>query len=178
MMPADQTTTIARLRRARELFEAAEGKDASLIQTLLDRECGADANLRAEVESLLRADEESQPVLDHPLVVPAPALETPPLAPGEQVGRYRVVREIGAGGMGSVYLAELATETPSPRFALKLVRWPWPELARRLEQEARILSCLEHPHIARLLDVGATAEGIPFLVMEHVGGDPLHRYCA
>ena len=67
MMPADQTTTIARLRRARELFE-----DASLIQTLLDRECGADANLRAEVEPLLRADEESQPVLDHPLVVSAP----------------------------------------------------------------------------------------------------------
>ena len=87
MMPADQTTTIARLRRARELFEAAEGKDASLIQTLLDRECGADANLRAEVESLLRADEESQPVLDHPLVVSAPALENPPLAPSEQVGR-------------------------------------------------------------------------------------------
>jgi predicted Ser/Thr protein kinase len=178
MMPADQTTMVARLRRARELFEAAVGKDASLIQTLLDRECGADANLRAEVESLLRADEESQPVLDHPLVVPASALETLPIAPGEQVGRYRVVREIGAGGMGSVYLAELCAETPSPRFALKLVRRPWPEFTRQLEQEARILSCLEHPNIARLLDVGATAGGIPFLVMEYVGGEALHRYCA
>jgi hypothetical protein len=79
--------------------------------------------------------------------------------------------------MGAVYLAELANGTPGPKFALKIVRFPSPDLARRLVEETRILSRLDHPNIARLLDAGTTADGLPYLAIEYVEGVPIHRYC-
>ncbi len=165
-----------RLRRVREVFEAASAAEEPARAALLDRECGSDSDLRSEVETLLRADRMPHPVLDSPLVVPG--LGSGALADGECVARYRIVREIGRGGMGSVYLAGLSDGSSHDRFALKLVSLPSPELARRLERETRILSRLEHPHIARLLDSGFTAAGLPFLVMEFVDGQPIDRYCS
>ena len=109
-------------------------------------------------------------------MVQAPA--SPVFEEGELSGRYRIIREIGTGGMGSVYLAELADRDPSPKFALKVVRFPSGELARRLTEESRILSRLEHPNVARLLDAGVTSAGLPFLVMEYVNGRPIDKFCA
>jgi RNA polymerase sigma factor (TIGR02999 family) len=94
-------------------------------------------------------------------------------------GRFRILRRIGAGGMGEVYEAERTDESVEQRVAIKLVR---PGLdAERIEElflrERQILSRLDHPNIARFLDAGATAEGRPYFVMEHVEGRPIDRYC-
>jgi eukaryotic-like serine/threonine-protein kinase len=160
------------LQQVRALFDAASATDGSARQALLD---AADPELRGLVADLLQSDREFHPVLDRPLVVPTPRQGL--FEEGDCTGRYRIVREIAAGGMGSVYLAELADRDSSPRFALKVVRFPSQELARRLADESRILSRLEHPNIARLLDVGTTSSGLPFLVMEYVDGRPIHQYC-
>jgi len=172
---SDSRKDLLRLQRVRQLFEAASAAEEPARAALLDRECGSDALLRSEVETLLSADDAPHPVLDHPLVVPA--IVTGKLVAGECVGPYRIVREIGEGGMGAVYLAEHTDGSFSQQCALKLVGWPSPEMAHRLAEESRILSCLEHPHIAQLLDTGVTAAGLPFLVMEYVDGQPIDRYC-
>ncbi len=101
------------------------------------------------------------------------------LAPGASVGAYRVVREIGRGGMAVVYLAERADGLFEQRVALKLVQSGGApaELVRRFEQERRILASLSHPAIARLLDAGVTSDGRPFFAMEYVEGLPIDQHC-
>ena len=101
------------------------------------------------------------------------------LTPGQQVGVWRVLREIGRGGMGTVYLVERADGQFEQKGALKLVRSALgsDEIARRLRRERRILASLTHANIARLLDGGQTDDGRPFLVMEYVEGRPIDRYC-
>src|SRR5690606_25102516 len=101
------------------------------------------------------------------------------LAPGVRVGAYRIVHEIGRGGMGVVYLAERADEEFEKRVALKVVKrgMDTDEVLRRFRHERQILASLEHPNIARLLDGGATSDGRPYLVMEHVEGEPIDAYC-
>jgi tRNA A-37 threonylcarbamoyl transferase component Bud32/tetratricopeptide (TPR) repeat protein len=102
-------------------------------------------------------------------------------APPVRVGPYRVVGEAGRGGMGTVYLAERDDAQFRQRVALKLVRgaerWRTEHLLRRFREERQILASLEHPHIARLLDGGVTAEGRPYFAMEYVEGVPIDRYC-
>lgn len=101
------------------------------------------------------------------------------LAPGIRVGPYRIVREIGRGGMGVVYLAERADQEFQKRVALKVVKrgMDTDEVLRRFRHERQILASLEHPNIARLLDGGATADGRPCLVMEYIEGEPIDAYC-
>jgi hypothetical protein len=103
---------------------------------------------------------------------------TPPLE-GRRVGAYRIIREIGHGGMGSVYLAERVDETFHKRVAIKIVR-PGivsPETVGRFRLEREILATLDHPAIARLLDAGSTDEGLPYFVMDYVEGQPLVAWC-
>lgn len=159
------------MRHVRALFDEAAAAQGGARQALLD---GADPAVRDAVADLLEAGELFHPVLDRPLVVPAPLEGL--FEEGDCTGRYRIVREIGAGGMGTVYLAELADRESSPRFALKVVRFPSRELARRLAEESKILSRLEHPNVARLLDIGMTSSGLPFFVMEYVDGRPIDEY--
>ena len=99
--------------------------------------------------------------------------------PGRLVGGYRVVRLLGQGGMGAVYLAERAGNESRELFALKLVRpgVASDEMLRRFRREREILETLDHPHIARILDGGTTHEGLPYLVMEYVEGQPIDTYC-
>lgn len=94
-------------------------------------------------------------------------------------GPYRVTREIGRGGMGMVYEAERADHRYDRRVAIKTVAFPAPDglLARRFEEERRILAGLEHPSIAHLYDAGTTPEGVPYLVMEYVEGRRIDKYC-
>lgn len=98
---------------------------------------------------------------------------------GTRIGPYRVVREIGQGGMGSVYLATRDDEQYRQEVAIKLIKTGLggDVMRRRFRTEMQILADLNHPNIARLLDAGETNDGVPYLVMEYVDGSPIHQYC-
>ena len=100
------------------------------------------------------------------------------LVEGSHVGVYRLISEIGRGGMGTVWLAERADAMMKRRVALKLPRIIWGDaFVDRLAREREILATLEHEHIARLYDAGVDAQGRPFLAMEYVEGEPIDAYC-
>lgn len=146
---------------------------------MLDRLCGGDAELRREVESLLametRADEALE-TLAVPGAIFRAELDSP--APAA-IGSYRVLREIGRGGMGVVYLGERADGQYSKQVAIKLITSGRRDLGLddRFRRERQILAQFEHPGIARLVDGGSTAEGQAYFVMEYVEGLPLLEYC-
>ena len=97
--------------------------------------------------------------------------------PGARVGPYRLLRRLGVGGMGQVWLAERVDGTIQRQVALKLPRTGWaPGMAERLKQERDALAALEHPSIARLYDAGTTEEGRPYIAMEYVDGVPIDAY--
>jgi serine/threonine protein kinase len=97
---------------------------------------------------------------------------------GMVIGRYRVIGKIGSGGMSDVLLA-ISGSDDSDRVAIKIIRRAnaSPQLHSRLKVERQILGALDHPNIARLLDGGSTSEGMPYLVMEYLRGEPLDQYC-
>jgi serine/threonine protein kinase/tetratricopeptide (TPR) repeat protein len=114
------------------------------------------------------------------VLLPAPALTSgfAALSSGDRVGPYRLIRELGAGGAATVWLAERADGSLRRQVALKLPRVAWLDrgLAERLNRERDILASLEHPSIARLYDAGVDAAGRPFLALEYVEGKPMDRY--
>jgi eukaryotic-like serine/threonine-protein kinase len=159
----------------------------------LDRLRVLDAGLARELETLLGFAETLDPRLDPHTLAASPlwgalAAEEPdwpgdptPPAPGTGVliGPYRVLREIGRGGMAVVYLAARADGPFDQRVALKVL-WTAAsaaDVAGRFEQERLVLAMLQHPHIARLLDAGVDARGCPFIALEHVRGRPITEYC-
>jgi serine/threonine-protein kinase len=171
-----------RRREAESLFERALDLDPGERGDWLAGATGGDAELRAEVESLLEAHERAEGVLERAdalRLATASLVGASPVLPGARLGRYRIVREIGRGGMSTVYLAERADGQFQRDAALKIVRaGPYDEdLRRRLLTERQILASLDHPDIARLLDGDLTSEGRPYLVMEHVEGLPIDGYC-
>ena len=172
----------ARRRDAESLFERALDVDPGERRDwLIGATCG-DAELRAEVESLLEAHERAEGVLERadPLrLTTASLVGASPVLPGARLGRYRIVQEIGRGGMSTVYRAERADGQFQQAAAVKIVRaGPYDEdLRRRLLTERQILASLDHPDIARLLDGDLTPDGRPYLVMEHVEGLPIDGYC-
>ena len=98
---------------------------------------------------------------------------------GDTIGNYRLIRELGAGGMGSVWLAERVDGLINRPVALKLPHGSWPRsgLAERMAREREILASLDHRNVAKLFDAGLSAEGQPFLALEYVEGRPLDQYC-
>lgn len=103
---------------------------------------------------------------------------SPAAAAERKVGAYRILRELGHGGMGTVFLAVRADDQYQKRVALKVVRGlDSAEVVARFRRERQILAALDHPNIARLLDGGVTEDGLPYFVMEHVEGLPIDRYC-
>jgi hypothetical protein len=162
-----------KLQRARAVFEAAIAKEGPTREALLQRECEGDEALRGCVEQMIEADGEEQPLLDQFLA--ASGSSGTVLRAGARVGAYCILREIGTGGMGSVYEAKPEDGTES--VAIKVVRWQSHDLSMRFRQEQAILSGLRHPNIARLLDSGTTDNHSPYFVMEYVEGVPIHTYC-
>jgi|GEM_PF-1212070 len=159
-----------------KIFDDALEAPAEKRTALLDEACGGDAELRAEVEGLLAGHDLSGGVLDR---APTGSLAAPTPLPGSQpsettVGPYRIVREIGRGGMGVVYLAE--DPRSSRQAAIKLIAphlSAEPQARRRLLAEARAASRLEHPNICEILEVSETDDGRLFLAMPFYDGETL-----
>lgn len=162
--------------RIEELFDRLVDLPGSEWSTLLEAECD-DPEVREEVLELLRADRQGAR-LD--AVVERAFVAAGDLVRGEPgpLGPWRLVREIGRGGMGTVHLAERDDDSYRGRVAIKLLRWTRsPEASARFSAERRILSGLSHPNIARLLDGGESESGRPYLVMEYVEGRSLDDFC-
>ena len=196
--PPPDPVNAERWRIATGIFHAALERPPDRRRSFLAEACRGDQSLRANVEALLAGDEREDFAMDPLAVDPArellldvPAVDTatrtdsgPEAAPatpmdGRRFGAFRILREIGTGGMGSVYLADRADETFHQRVAIKIVRPEFAdaELTVRFRQEREILASLDHPAIARLIDGGCTDEGVPYFVMEHVDGQPIDTWC-
>jgi serine/threonine-protein kinase len=173
-----------RFRQVDALFDAVLDQPTGEQDAFLVREAGDDTGLRTEVQQLLAAHRASGDFLERAAQPDAaPVLRgawdaSPPAAP-VHVGPFRIVREIGRGGMGAVFLAERDDAQFEQRVALKIVRGLGADelLVRRFRAERRILARLEHRHIARLLDGGVTEDGTPWFAMEFVEGERLDRWC-
>jgi serine/threonine protein kinase len=165
---------------AKSLFLAAiEQHTPEEWPALLDRICAGDVQLRAEVEKLLRAQEalgSFHDALRAPLstTIDHPVRERP----GDAIGPYKLLQQIGEGGMGVVYMAE--QEQPVRRLvAVKIIK-PGMDTAQviaRFESERQALALMDHPNIARVVDAGATESGLPYFVMELVKGGPITEFC-
>jgi serine/threonine protein kinase len=189
-----------RWKQVSQLFHAALARDAGERAAFLTAECAGDHELRQIVESLIS----QQKFIDDPVfemlakpdpesrandpdktsadtvsvgVQRAPGSTSP--MEGRRLGAYRITREIGHGGMGSVYLAARADDVFHKEVAIKIVRMGLSnaDLLRRFHQEREILASLDHPAIARVIDGGSTEEGLPYLVMDYVDGRPIDAWC-
>ncbi len=158
-----------------ELPETERGK-------FLEKRCNGDEELRREVESLLQSHARAGTFIDkRSLFLSDEEGEATgaAAAAGELIGPYRVLREIGRGGMGTVYLAERADQQYEKQVAIKLIKpgMDTDAVLRHFRNERQILASFDHPNIARLFDGGTTEDGLPYFVMEYVEGLPINEYC-
>ena len=166
------------------IFLAASAlDDEAERRLLLDRACGGDAALRARVDALFAIEAEATDYFETNGGGASMAPQvSEPAAGGEQagasIGPYRLIRRVGDGGCGVVYLAE-QDEPVRRQVALKVIRlgMDTEEVISRFESERRALAMMEHPNIARVLDAGSTASGRPFFVMEFVDGEKITDFC-
>ncbi|HSJ07987.1 MAG TPA: serine/threonine-protein kinase [Longimicrobiales bacterium] len=160
--------------RIEALFEAALELAPDSRPDFVAAACGEDDAMRDAVMALLAASDRSQGVLERD----PRSLIRPADRPPDRLGVYRVLRELGRGGMGVVYDAERDDGQFRRRVAIKIIHGADDaELQQRVLAERQILAGLDHPHIARLLDGGVADDGRPYLVMEHVEGLPVSVYC-
>jgi hypothetical protein len=179
-------------KRVQSIFLAAvEAECPASRAAFLDRECGADPELRQRVEALLKAHDGPGSLLEKPAEggavtgahIPVPGADAPagasaprPLTegPGSRIGPYKLPQQIGEGGMGTVWMAE--QQEPVHRLvALKVIKagLDSAQAIARFETERQALALMDHPNIARVLDAGTTDFGRPFFVMELVRGVPI-----
>ena len=168
--------TPQRWQQIKSLFNAALERPPEDRAAYLHEHCGNDIELREDVESLLRTHDEPDDSFD--TGAPLPAVRQPARI-GSRIGAYRLTDLLGRGGMGDVYKAERADDQYHAEVAIKLVRTDQDadQVAWRFRSERQILASLEHRNIARLIDGGTTADGVPYLVIELVAGEPIDRYC-
>jgi serine/threonine protein kinase/tetratricopeptide (TPR) repeat protein len=164
-------------------WEALQLASEEERRAYLERACGADHELRRLVEKLLRAEPKAAAFLEQSLAeshAPAVTVDDPPLSevPGTVIGPYKLLEQIGEGGMGSVWMAE-QTEPIRRRVALKVVKEGMDsrQVLARFDAERQALALMEHPNIAKVLDAGRTPSGRPYFVMELVKGKPITNYC-
>ena len=160
-----------------EIFDDALDVSEERRSSWLEERCGDDVTLRREVELLLAAHQQGSP-LDIPAAAHVAAMGSDSVR-GRRIGPYRVLRELGRGGMGVVYLAERDDGQYRRRVAVKVLRASQDadELHQRFIAERQILASLNHPHIAQLLDGGVSDGQLPYLVIEYVDGQPITEYC-
>ena len=170
-----------RWQRVKELLNEALERDPEQRSAFLDEHCAEDADLRSEVASLLSSFEDADDFMESKQPGGGSGF-TPAREPWAdmRIGPYRVVEEIGRGGMGTVYRAARADDAFRQQVAIKIVKRGMDHdfVLRRFRNERQILATLDHPNVARLLDGGATEDGLPYFVMEYVdGGKPINDYC-
>lgn len=180
MQQKPPTMTPNRWQQIMRLFNEALDLPEPERADFLAESCGEDEKLRQEVENLLQADAqaEASQALSGPFEAGESLHELSDLPTDERIGPYRLVRLLGRGGMGNVYLAE-RDDAFQKQVALKLIRrgLDTNDLVVRFHYERQILASLEHPNIARLLDGGMTDDGRPYFVMEYVEGESIVDYC-
>ncbi len=177
------------LKRVQAIFVAAtEEASAAGRAAVLDRECGTDAELRQRVVALLKAHDNPGSFLERPAVAPPPTLDEvlppgrtdPPAAEasGTMIGPYKLLQQLGEGGMGTVFMAE-QTRPVQRRVAVKVIKAGMDsrQVIARFEAERQALALMDHVNIARVFDAGATEAGRPYFVMELVHGVPITQYC-
>jgi eukaryotic-like serine/threonine-protein kinase len=174
--------TPERWQQVKSVLAAALEADPAQRSAYLDQVCGEDRALREEIENLLAIERDADPeLLNNPSVMLSDLGEG--LAANTRIGRrigpYRIVEEIGMGGMGEVYRAFRADDEYRKQVAIKLVRAGQDSrlVVARFKNERQVLASLDHPNIARLLDGGTTEDGIPYFVMELIEGQPIQEYC-
>jgi len=163
--------------RLQSLFDVAVSLPPAERDAYLSSECGPDTALRQQIESLIAASAHASAALGGAVSEAARGL-TAAAAPGQRVGPWELIREIGHGGMGAVFLAHRADGEYQAQVAIKLIGGVrTAEHLRRFRIERQILAGLEHPNIAHLVGGGSTDEGVPWVAMELVDGVPIDRYC-
>jgi serine/threonine protein kinase/tetratricopeptide (TPR) repeat protein len=182
--------TPARWEQVKALFQAATEREPHERASFLAAACAGDDDLRAQVEALLAAHEQAGSFIEAP-ALEAPAFEStvaftrPPDTAqsesliGRRIGPYKLLHEIGHGGMGAVYLAVRDDDQFRKRVAVKVVKrgMDTESILRRFRHERQILASLDHPNTAKLLDGGTTEDGRPYFVMEYIEGSPITEYC-
>jgi eukaryotic-like serine/threonine-protein kinase len=172
----------ARWSRVKELFAAVLEREPAQRAAFLAQECAGDAELRAEIDSLLSAHEDAGELLSQPAAAHALGIDETP-APREWIGRrvgvYRIVEAVGRGGMSEVFRAVRDDDEYRKDVAVKVLRegYDTRSLLNRFKVEKQILATLDHPNIARLLDAGSTEEGLPYLVMDYIPGRQIDEHC-
>jgi len=172
--------TSEQFKKIEELFHRAIELPADRRDAFLDEQCAGDEIVRTQVEQLLMLDGDGGTLetLQKGLLAPDGSGTANAYGPGDEVGSYRLVRQIGEGGMGVVFEAE-QHEPVRRRVALKLIKWGMDteQVVTRFDSERQALALMSHPNIARVYDAGATAKGRPYFVMELVEGLPVTQYC-
>ncbi|HVF72784.1 MAG TPA: protein kinase [Chthoniobacterales bacterium] len=170
--------TPERWQRVKIIVGEALERDPSERGSFVEISCGTDKELSREVHSLLAWSGDKMEGVAEDLDSTFQG-EEPVSRAGERLGAYEIAGEIGRGGMGAVYLARRADKAFEKQVAIKVLKrgTETDEVLRRFRSERQILAQLEHPNIARLVDAGTTADGLPYFVMEHVEGVPITDYC-
>ena len=170
--------TPERWARVTELFEQAAQQPAAERRPWLDGVCD-DAAVRAEVEAMLAAYDTDPEFLEQPTDAAGSMEEAVADAlVGRRLGAYRLVRQIGRGGMGVVYEAQRDDQEFDRRAAVKVLPvWRSASFGERFRFERRVLAGLDHPGIARLIDAGTTPDGVTYVVLEYIDGQPVTTWC-
>jgi serine/threonine protein kinase len=170
-------------RKVNEVFYSALERETGGRPAFIAEACAGDEALRAEVESLVVSHQRASNFIQEPAFAAGARLladNSEESVAGRQIGTYKVIEEIGRGGMGAVYLAARADDEYRQQVAIKLIKRGIDTdfILRRFRNERQILASLEHPNIARLLDGGSTEDGLPYLVMEYIKGQSITEYAA
>lgn len=162
-------------KKIKDAYSAALDLDRPELAEYLSR---LDEDTRAEVERLIAADADAGSFIENPYLVERGAILADDIE-STGIDGYKLISQLGSGGMGTVYLAERMGDGFSQRVALKLIKGGTDSnvVLRRFLVERQILASLEHPNIARMLDGGSTSTGVPYFVMEYVDGSPIRAYC-
>ncbi len=166
------------------LFDQVLDQPPAERTAYLEKICAGDPDLLHRLEALLAAAAQTNPLLEQPAAEFATPLiqdlvDEQDTMEGRRIGPYEILRELGRGGMGTVYLAQQVDGELNRRVALKLIKrgMDTEAVVHRFRHERDVLAGLQHPNIARLLDGGTTPDGLPYFAMAYIEGEPIDAYC-